>query len=180
LQLNYAVEGEPSNNANNAEQPDLSYFPAGFFFRTGQVRLAVLSKTTNYFISQPVPRYMINAQVIACAFMRHDAIFRAIADPTRREILQLLRISDYSVKELTARFSMSQQGVSQHLSELRSARLVRARRFHRENRYRLIAASLAPVLEWLEGFRHLIDPAGHHWAIGQAPKAHRKRRTYGS
>lgn len=96
-----------------------------------------------------------------------DPVWRAIADPTRRAILDLLGDSERSVKELTAEFAISQPAISQHLLELRSARLVVARRAHRENRYRLTAAALAPVAAWVGKYRHLIDPAGHHWAFGQ-------------
>lgn len=94
-----------------------------------------------------------------------NEIFRAIADPTRRAILDLLVSSERSVKELTDSFPMSQQAVSQHLKELRAAKLVLSRRVHRENRYRLNAAPLLVVTHWLEGFRRFIDPSGHQWAV---------------
>jgi DNA-binding transcriptional ArsR family regulator len=96
-----------------------------------------------------------------------DRVYRAIADPTRRAILDLLAGSERSVKDLTAKFSISQPAVSQHLRELRSAKLVAARRVHRENHYRLTAAPLGPVVGWLDKYRHIIDPAGHHWAIAR-------------
>jgi DNA-binding transcriptional ArsR family regulator len=96
-------------------------------------------------------------------------VFRAIADPTRRAILDLLASSERSVKELTASFPMTQQAVSQHLRELHDAKLVVSRRVHRENRYRLNAGSLRPVANWISGFRRFIDPAGHQWAIS-SPK----------
>ena len=95
-----------------------------------------------------------------------DPIWRALADPTRRAILDLLARSEHSVKELTAEFSISQPAISQHLLELRVAKLVIARRVHRENRYRLAATALGPVVGWIDKYRHLVDPAGHHWAIG--------------
>jgi DNA-binding transcriptional ArsR family regulator len=100
-----------------------------------------------------------------------DQVYRAIADPTRRAILDLLSVSDRSVKELTAEFSISQPAISQHLRELRAARLVASKRVQRQNQYRLTAASLRPVLAWLGRYRHLVDPSGHHWAIGDAPAA---------
>jgi DNA-binding transcriptional ArsR family regulator len=101
-----------------------------------------------------------------------DPVFRAIADPTRRAILDLLAVSEHSVKELTARFEMSQPAISQHLGELRNARLVAARRVHRENRYRLTAEPLGQVFAWMEKYRRFVDPAGHHWAVGpSAPRA---------
>src|SRR5215470_6871174 len=92
-------------------------------------------------------------------------VFRAIADPTRRAILDLLMSSERSVKELTGSFPMTQQAVSQHLRDLHSAKLVISRRVHRENRYRLNAAPLRSVANWIAGFRRFIDPAGHQWAI---------------
>ena len=101
-----------------------------------------------------------------------DVIFRALSDPTRRTILDLLGESEKSVKELTGKFNMSQPAISQHLGELRTAGLVAARRVHRENRYRLTAAPLAPAIRWFEKYRRFIDPAGHHWAI-QPPKGER-------
>ena len=95
-------------------------------------------------------------------------VFRAIADPTRRAILDILAASECSVKQLTSQFSMSQPAISQHLGELKAAKLVSARKVHRENRYRLTASPLRPVINWLDGFRRLVDPAGHQWA--PAPK----------
>jgi DNA-binding transcriptional ArsR family regulator len=97
-----------------------------------------------------------------------DPVFRAIADPTRRAILDLLAAAEHSVKELTARFDISQPAVSQHLAELKAARLVTARRVHREHRYRLTARPLRPVMAWLDGYRRFTDPAGHLWAVGPA------------
>lgn len=98
-------------------------------------------------------------------------VYRAIADPTRRAILDLLAVSERSVKELTASFPMTQQAVSQHLSELHAAKLVTSRRVHRENRYRLTPAPLRAVAVWLNGFQQFTDPSGHRWAIGPVRKA---------
>ena len=99
-----------------------------------------------------------------------NAVYRAIADPTRRAILDLLAVTERSVKELTASFPMTQQAVSQHLNELQSAKLVTARRVHRENRYRLTPSPLRTVAAWVNGFQQLTDPAGHQWAIGPIQK----------
>jgi DNA-binding transcriptional ArsR family regulator len=99
----------------------------------------------------------------------NNLVYRAIADPTRRAILDLLAAKERSVKEMTASFPMTQQAVSQHLKELHAAKLVRSRRVHRENRYRINTAPLRSVAIWLEGFRRFTDPAGHKWAIGPIP-----------
>ena len=94
-----------------------------------------------------------------------DSVYRAIADPTRRAILDRLSADECSVKQLTESFSMTQQAVSHHLSRLRQARLVVSRRVAREQRYRLTAAPLRPLMQWLDRYRRFVDPSGHHWAI---------------
>jgi len=94
-----------------------------------------------------------------------ERVFRAIAHPARREILELLANSPLSVKELTARFDMSQPAVSQHLKELREAKLVSSERDGLEQRYRLTPQPLRYVIRWSERYRHLVDPVGHHWSL---------------
>ncbi len=75
-------------------------------------------------------------------------VFRAIADPTRRTIIELLSESARSVKELTAVFPMSQSAVSQHLRELRDAKLVTSEKVGLEQQYCLTGAPLREVFEW--------------------------------
>ena len=55
---------------------------------------------------------------------RHEAVFRAIADPTRREILGMLRGRPYSVGEIAANFRTSRPAISKHLRMLRAVGLV--------------------------------------------------------
>jgi DNA-binding transcriptional ArsR family regulator len=55
-------------------------------------------------------------------------VYQAIADPTRRHILELLAESERPVKELIGAFRVSQPAISQHLKVLRDAGLVRTRR----------------------------------------------------
>jgi DNA-binding transcriptional ArsR family regulator len=57
-----------------------------------------------------------------------DSAFKALSDPTRREILRLLGRREMSVGEIVDHFSMSQPSISRHLAVLRSAGLVTARR----------------------------------------------------
>jgi len=75
-------------------------------------------------------------------------VFQAIADPTRRRILELLAESERPVKELAAPFRMSQPAISQHLRVLRDAGLVRERRDGRHRKYRLDAEPLRDVADW--------------------------------
>ncbi len=94
-----------------------------------------------------------------------DLVFRAIAHPARREMLALLARTPLAVKELTSEFKMSQPAVSQHLKELREARLVDSERVGLEQRYRLTASPLKAVYEWAAQYKLFFDPSGHAWAI---------------
>ena len=112
-----------------------------------------------------------------------ELVFRAIAHPARRGILELLADSPLSVKELTARFDMSQPAVSQHLKELREAELVSSERDGLEQRYRLTPQPLRYVIRWSERYRSLIDPAGHLWTFTgsyvKSAKKQSKRSEHG-
>jgi DNA-binding transcriptional ArsR family regulator len=79
-------------------------------------------------------------------------IYKAIADPTRRRILDLLAECERPVGELAAPFRMSQPAISQHLRVLREAGLVRERRVGRERRYRLNPQPLLEVSNWVAQF----------------------------
>jgi DNA-binding transcriptional ArsR family regulator len=80
--------------------------------------------------------------------------FRALADPTRRRILDLLRDSGpLRVGEIAHRFPrISRPAVSKHLRLLRDARLVREERLGRERWCHLDPRPLAEVRRWLEGY----------------------------
>src|SRR5689334_4346239 len=80
-------------------------------------------------------------------------VFRAIADPTRRAILDRLRAGPAPVNELASEFSQSRPAISKHLRVLRDARLVTEQRSGRERLYQLRAAPLQRALGWLEGYR---------------------------
>jgi DNA-binding transcriptional ArsR family regulator len=79
--------------------------------------------------------------------------YLAMAEPHRRQILDLLRGGERSVNDLVARLRLSQPGVSKHLKVLREAGLVEVRTEGRQRWYHLRAQPLAEVDEWLEPFR---------------------------
>lgn len=97
-------------------------------------------------------------------------LFRALADPTRRSVLELLLGGEKDAKELSAHFSMSQQAVSLHLQRLRTAGLVNVRNDGRHRRYRLKAAPIRAVYEWAAQFKQLFDPYGHAWLMAEPPR----------
>lgn len=78
---------------------------------------------------------------------------RALADPTRREILNLLKQSGLSAGEIAARFPVSGAAVSKHLSVLKEAGLIRDRREGKYIFYELNASVLEEVLLWLNGLK---------------------------
>ena len=80
---------------------------------------------------------------------REDAVFRALADPNRRTILKRLTRGEAAVKDLTARFDISQPAVSQHLATLRRAGLVSERRDGRLVYYRVDPKGLRPLIDWI-------------------------------
>lgn len=80
-------------------------------------------------------------------------VYFAISDPTRRRMLDLLRGSQLSVMQLAKPFRMSQPAVSQHLRVLREAGLVTATRAGRERHYRLRAARLREVYDWVAHYQ---------------------------
>jgi DNA-binding transcriptional ArsR family regulator len=80
-------------------------------------------------------------------------VFRAIADPTRRAILDRLRAGRAPVNALAADFRQTRPAISKHLRVLREARLVSEERTGRERLYQLEPRPLQQVAGWLEGYR---------------------------
>jgi DNA-binding transcriptional ArsR family regulator len=84
-------------------------------------------------------------------------IYDALADPTRRRILDLLRERPHLVGELTNLLEISQPGVSKHLRMLRKVGLVRVRKDAQRRWYELRPDPLAELDAWLSSYRHLWD-----------------------
>ncbi len=82
-----------------------------------------------------------------------NKVFQALADPSRRAIFQALTRGEAAVKDLTARFDISQPAVSQHLGVLKEAGLVIGRRDGRCVYYRVEPDGLAPLVDWIEHHR---------------------------
>ena len=78
--------------------------------------------------------------------------FNAVAEPRRREILEVLGSAELSVGELVARLGIAQPQVSKHLQVLRQVDLVRSRTVGRQRMYRINGPALKPVHEWVVGF----------------------------
>jgi DNA-binding transcriptional ArsR family regulator len=81
--------------------------------------------------------------------------FEVLAEPTRREILDLIRERELSVGDLVQRIRLSQPGVSKHLRVLRDAGLVDVRVDAQRRLYRVRPEPLAEIDAWLQPYRRL-------------------------
>ena len=77
--------------------------------------------------------------------------FAALADPTRRAIVEMLARGPLTSGEIARRFTISPSAVSQHLKILREARLARVQVAGQQRIYELDADGLAEIEEWLDG-----------------------------
>jgi DNA-binding transcriptional ArsR family regulator len=84
-----------------------------------------------------------------------DAVMQALADPSRRTVLDILRDHPATAGELADALPIARPGVSRHLRVLREAGLVDVRQEAQRRIYTLRPEALAPVDEWLEGYRVL-------------------------
>ena len=98
---------------------------------------------------------------------RHDGIFRAVADPTRRSILERLQQCELTVIELGEPYGITQPSLSRHLAVLRRSGLIVARRSGRHRYYRLDPKPLERVAAWAAQFRDVRDVSGHVWRLSQ-------------
>lgn len=84
-----------------------------------------------------------------------DAMFSALADPTRRAMLQRLAKGEATVNELAAPFDLSQPAISKHIKVLERAGLITRSRAAQTRPCRLDAKRLKSVARWVEAYRHL-------------------------
>lgn len=86
---------------------------------------------------------------------RLDAIFLALADPTRRAILARLALGEASVSQLAEPFEISQPAISKHLKLLERARLISVGQDAQRRPRRLEGKPLAEASAWLEQYREI-------------------------
>lgn len=102
----------------------------------------------------------------------HSDVFQAVADPTRRAILDRLRKGPLPVNDLASGFRVSRPAISKHLRVLRSARLVREKKEGRQRIYQLEPARLQDVANWAQEYRkfwqHNIESLKRH--LEQSPE----------
>jgi DNA-binding transcriptional ArsR family regulator len=81
--------------------------------------------------------------------------FNAVAEPRRRQILDLLAQGELPVNDLVTMLGLAQPQVSKHLRVLREVDLVRVRDEGRQRLYRLNAEPLRPIHDWLQAYERM-------------------------
>ena len=84
--------------------------------------------------------------------------FTALADPTRRQIVEMLGQGEMSAGDISRRFDMSAPAISQHLKTLKSAHLVQVRVDAQRRIYRLNPDGLQELEDWLASVRRFWTP----------------------
>lgn len=100
----------------------------------------------------------------------------ALADPTRRAILESVRAGPRSVADIAAGFTVSRPAVSQHLRVLEEARLLRSHRSGRQNFYALDLRGLAVLRSYVEGFWDDVLGSFLAAAVAEARKRAKRER----
>jgi DNA-binding transcriptional ArsR family regulator len=95
---------------------------------------------------------MVN-HMVKCSPRLLNRTFAALADPTRRRILEHLAHGDRCVTDLARPYSMSLPAVSKHLRVLENAGLIRRRRSGRVHSLKLEAAPMKQASQWIEEYR---------------------------
>lgn len=85
--------------------------------------------------------------------MGFHQVMQALADPTRREILNLVKSGAMAATEIADHFDISGAAVSKHLAVLREAELIRSRREGKYIYYELSASVLEEVLLWIQDLK---------------------------
>jgi DNA-binding transcriptional ArsR family regulator len=95
---------------------------------------------------------VIGNRMVTNKSRQHETVFRAISDPTRREILGILRGGRHTVGELASNFRMSRPAISKHLRLLQAAGLVVTRKQGTASLCSLDARPLRAVDDWLRDY----------------------------
>ena len=100
--------------------------------------------------------------MVKCSARLLDRTFGALADPTRRRILEHLADGDRCVTDLARPYRMSLPAVSKHLRVLENAGLVRRRRDGRIHRLKLDARPMQEAQAWIEEYRKFWEASFDH------------------
>jgi len=89
--------------------------------------------------------------------MSQQDVFKAIADPTRRAIIELLTLENLNLNDVVAHFEMSRPAVAKHINILSKSGLVKVETRGRERIHRLQPAALKTATDWLNYYSQFWD-----------------------
>lgn len=90
-------------------------------------------------------------------------VFNAVAEPRRRQILDVLAGAERPVNELVRRLGLAQPQVSKHLRVLREVGMVEVRAEGRRRLYRLNGHALKPIHDWVKGYESTWSERSANW-----------------
>lgn len=115
-------------------------------------------------------KYLLKYNSVMSRHPINQDVFQAIADPTRRALLDALREGEQPVNQLAGRFRITLSAVSQHMRVLRESGLVQVRAIGRERYYTLRAEPLREVADWVQRhesfWQRKLDALGAHLDAG--------------
>jgi len=133
------------NNANTCYTPDI----------TGSVAICQVEIAPEGKVSlTPLHDFRILYTMVNDSSEQLTTVFMALADPTRRAILERLAHGEASGTELARPFSISVPAISKHLRVLKNADLILHRKDGRTHMFRLAARPMRDAADWLERYRH--------------------------
>ena len=119
------------------------------------IRVASADGAGHVLLDIPGRAYALTSIFLVVHTQRVTSVFEVLAEPRRRQILDLVRVGECSVNELVARLGMNQPAVSKHLRVLKDAGLVRARVDEQRRLYRLVPEPLRELDAWLAPYREV-------------------------
>lgn len=88
---------------------------------------------------------------------QQNGVYFAIADPTRRDILDMLTSGNLALKDISDKFPITRTAISKHLKILQDADLIRSQKIGRETVYQMSPEPLVEVRQWLETYSAFWD-----------------------
>lgn len=90
-------------------------------------------------------------------YERHQPVFRALSDPTRRAIIDMLRDGPLPIADIAEQFDMSRPAVAKHLAILKEGGVIAVEQKGRKRINRLNPGALKTAAEWINHFDHFWD-----------------------
>jgi|ERR1043166_6029587 DNA-binding transcriptional ArsR family regulator len=175
----------PNQNSQGGGAPPPKYFYRPFSldgtFPAQPTVLFDLKQPCVFFTCAPIWAALILNHMVKYSPRRLNVVFAALADPTRRGILQCLARGERCVTDVARPHRMSLPAVSKHLRVLEHAGLIRRRRCGRVHQLKLEAKPMQEAAQWIEEYRRFwegtLDALADFLEKSHSPKKRTKGKT---